>query len=98
MHMDTKIHPDFYVRMPTYVIYSLLNLFKMDNRVPVTNFNIKNAKMWKTIDQKAIGALHYSRPFPHSPRNIKIQRSNVDTIALSDKIEGMSHTKLYTRK
>ena len=61
----------------------------MDNRVPVTNFNIKNAKLWKTIDQKAIGALHYSRPFPQSPRNIKIQRSNIDTIALSDKIEGI---------
>lgn len=60
---------------------------QMDNRVPVTNFNIKNAKMWKTIDQKAIGALHYSRPFPHSHRNVKIQQSNIETIALSDKIE-----------
>ena len=67
----------------------------MHNRVPVTNFNIKNAKLWKTIDQKAIGALHYSRPFPHSPRNIKIQRSNIDTIALSDKIEGIDNVSFF---
>jgi len=62
----------------------------IDNRVPVTNFNLNNLKQWKAIEKKAICAMQYSRPFSNSPRNIKLQKSTIDTIQISNLIESES--------
>ena len=40
---------------------SLYGNVDIDNRVPVTSFNLKNSRLWKPLDPKAISALHYSR-------------------------------------
>lgn len=46
---------------------------QVDNRVPLVDFNLENPRKWKKMDPAAITALHYSRPFDHSPRGVKIR-------------------------
>ena len=60
---------------------------QMENRVPLVSFGIRNPRLWKCMDPSAVSALHYSRPFMHSPRIIKISQSNENGILQARNIE-----------
>ena len=60
---------------------------QQDNRVPLVNFEIKNPRFWKSMDPAAVSALHYSRPFAHSPRLLKISQYVGNPVAQAHTLE-----------
>ena len=60
---------------------------QLENRVPLVCFELKNPRKWKSMDASAVSALHYSRPFVHSPRTIKISQCTDNLIHQAQLIE-----------
>ena len=60
---------------------------QLENRVPLVSFDLRNPRLWKSMEASAVSALHYSRPFMHSPRIVKISQSKENAIMQARNIE-----------